>query len=258
MNWHVSLPGDSGVYLCVAPAAEQILFAHIVQRPDDDVELDVACLLLGEDGGDTVDVAHYLHILDRYADMTRETMAKRDLGEFSAIRALNQTLFGTLGFRGNHDDYYDPRNSFLHQVIDRRTGIPITMTVLYMEVARRIGVTIHGVGFPGHFLARYDEGQETLIIDPFSLGMVIGKDDLESRLRIALGTSAQLSESEIAPSPKSRILLRVLANLAAIHDRNGDALRSLGVLQRMQVLSPDDEGIERELAKARKHALALN
>ncbi len=240
------------------PAAEQILFAHIVQRPDDDVELDVACLLLGEDGGDPVDVSHYLAVLDRYADMTRDTMQQQDLGEFATIRALNQTLFGTLGFRGNQDDYYDPRNSFLHQVMDRRTGIPITLTVLYMEVARRIGVEVHGVAFPGHFLARYDEGQETLMIDPFHLGMVLGEPELESRLERTLGAGAQLTDAEIAPAPKRRILLRMLANLAAIHDRNGDVLRSLGVLERMQMLSPDDEGIERELAKARQRALALN
>lgn len=240
-------------------AADQVLFAHVVSRSDDDIELDVAALLIGDaDEGERVEVDYYLEVMDKYAESARELMASTDLGELAPLRALNQTLFGQLGFRGNQDDYYDPRNSYLHQVIDRKVGIPITLSVLYIEVARRLGVDVQGVGFPGHFLVRYDDDEQTLVLDPFHMGMVLDTDELTTRLRAVVGRSAQLSEDMLRPVSKKRILLRMLANLAGIHHRQGDVLRSVAVLERMQILAPDDEGVERELEKLRGRAGELN
>jgi regulator of sirC expression with transglutaminase-like and TPR domain len=243
----------------MSTAADQVLFAHVVDRPDDEIELDVAALLIGDaDQDERVEIDYYLELLDRFADSARDLMTSADLGELAPLRALNQTLFGELGFRGNQDDYYDPRNSYLHQVIERKVGIPITLSVLYIEVARRLGVTINGVGFPGHFLVRYDDPDHTLVLDPFHMGMVLDAEELTTRLQEVVGNSAQLSEDTLRPVTKKRILLRMLANLAGIHHRNGDVIRSVAVLERMHILAPDDAGVERELERLKVRAGELN
>ena len=105
-----------------------------------------------------------------------------------AGQALATTLFGALGFRGNTDDYYDPRNSFLSEVLARKVGIPISLSVLYLEVARRLGIPAAGVAFPGHFLVRVDQAREPLILDPFGGGAALDRSALETLLARAVGT----------------------------------------------------------------------
>lgn len=236
----------------MAHDADRVLFAHVVDRPEEEIQLDVAALLLGEWAHPGLDVVHYVGLLDRFAERVEKARDEQEPAPFRGIRALNHVLFDTLGFRGNEDDYYDPRNSFLNEVMDRRVGIPISLTVIYMEVGRRVGLDVRGLAFPGHFLARYDEGDEALVIDPFHGGISLDEDDLNERLERMYGDEAELTAELLEPASKKQILRRMLTNLASIYRKRGDGARVLEVLERIAVLEPTDELIARELAELRR------
>ena len=164
--------------------------------------------------------------------------------------ALNQFLFRELGFRGNDKEYYDPRNSYLNEVIDRRTGIPITLSILYMELGRRVGLPLEGVSFPGHFLVRLRLSGGVLILDPFSGGAPQSEPELRQRLQrvIPEGAAADVSVAELPldqflePASNRQILARLLRNLKAIYRDADKPERLLQVLDRMLVVSPDAAG----------------
>ena len=172
--------------------------------------------------------------------------------------AFSDWLFDRLGFTGNADDYYDPRNSFLCEVIDRRVGIPISLSVLYLEVARRVGVLAQGVNFPGHFLVRVAIEDAWLFLDPFSGGRALTPGDLETLLRKTTTPDAVLEPSVIAAASKRQILARMLVNLAGIYGRNGDLPRSLDVLERLALLEPSNPRIARDLESLRERVNGLN
>lgn len=233
--------------------ASLTLFAHVVNRPD--MELDMAALLIGEWERPDIDIAHYTGILDEWASAAAKQVGSGPLG---VIHALNGLLFEELGFHPNQDDYYDPRNSFLADVLDRRTGIPITLSIVYMEVARRMGVTVRGVSFPGHFLVRYEAGSEWFILDPFRKGILLGQDALTELLRRSVGEGAELAPELLEPATRARILIRVLSNLAGIYARQGDVLRSIEVLERMLIIEPTSHRLRRALEELQSQALALD
>jgi regulator of sirC expression with transglutaminase-like and TPR domain len=242
----------------VAPNADRVLFAHVVDRPDDSIQLDVAALMIGEWEYNGLDVSHYLALLDRVAEQVVKTLEAQERTRYGAIRALNKVLFEKLGFRGNEDDYYDPRNSFLNEVIDRRVGIPISLSVVYLEVARRVNIGVDGIAFPGHFLVRYDSDDESLIIDPYHMGLTLDRDELQARLAHASGSDAKLTPDLLEPASKKQILFRMLGNLQGIYRRDGDVQRSISVLERMQVLEPDDARVDQELRALQRRAKELN
>ena len=138
--------------------------------------------MIAQDAYPALEVDHYLGEIERMALRLRAQLPQ-DAGAEDRVVTLNQFLFGELGFRGNAEDYYDPRNSYLNEVIDRRTGIPITLSVLYMEVGRRIGLPLQGVSFPGHFLVRLRLRGGTLVLDPFSGGAPQSEAELRERLQ---------------------------------------------------------------------------
>ncbi len=231
-------------------------FADAVRRPE--VPLDVAALLLGEWEYGALDLERYVTRLDRLAQEALEARDELQDRTFASARAVTRVLFVERGFRGNADDYYDPRNCFLHEVLDRKVGIPITLSVLYMEVARRIGLTVTGVGFPGHFLIRAHDGDRAVVIDPFNGGAVLGKDDLQALLHRVVGPEAKLEPSLLAPVTKPQILTRMLVNLAGVYGKRGDLFRSLEVLERLHLLDADNPRIEKELETLRKRCESLN
>jgi regulator of sirC expression with transglutaminase-like and TPR domain len=232
-------------------------FAESVQGADDAIALDRACLLVGELDGE-VDLARYLARIDELA--ARAADARTRLGEvpWAGPRAIAGALFHELGFRGNTADYYDPDNSFLHRVLDRRTGIPITLSVLYLEVARRIGVGAVGLGFPGHFLVRVESQPRDLIIDPYHGGAELDGPALSALVQKMTGPEAVVEPTMLAPLPKSRIITRVLLNLAGIYGQRGDWFRSLEVLERLAVLDAENPRIARDLEQLRARVDGLN
>jgi regulator of sirC expression with transglutaminase-like and TPR domain len=223
----------------------------------DDFQLDQVALLIGAWDHPERDLETYREMLDGIAERVRPDVARAPDGSARA-RAISEWLFDRLGYAGNTDDYYDPRNSFLADVIERRTGIPISLSVLYLEVARRVGVLAQGVNFPGHFLVRVAIEDAWLFIDPYSRGAVLTPVDLENLLRKTTTPTAVLEPSVIAAASKRQIVARMLVNLAGIYGRNGDLPRSLDVLERLAVLEPSNPRIARDLAQLRERVDGLN
>jgi regulator of sirC expression with transglutaminase-like and TPR domain len=229
--------------------AERLARFHVVvDRPADAIELDVAALTIGDWDGD-VDVAAARAELDAIA---ARVGADRDHA------ALARTLYAELGFHGNATDYYDPRNSFLVDVLARRTGIPISLGVLYLEVARRIGLPARGVGFPGHFLVRVDDPAGERVIDPFNAGAVLAAADLRRLLAQVAGEAAVLDAAALASVTTPQILARMLLNLAGIYGRRGDLFRSLEVLERLALIDRDNPRLARDLEQLRERVAAMN
>ena len=160
---------------------------------------------------------------------------------------MTPATFEELGYWGNTEDYYDPRNSYLNEVMDRKTGIPITMSILYMEIGRRIGLPLEGVSFPGHFLVRLRLRGGVLVLDPFSGGAPQSEAELRQRLQrvIPEGAAADVSVAELPldqfleAASNRQILSRVLRNLKGIYREADQPERLLQVLNRMLVVSPD-------------------
>lgn len=183
--------------------------------------------------------------------------------------ALNQFLFDELGYRGNVDEYYDPRNSYLNEVMERRTGIPITLAIVYMELGRRIGLPLEGVSFPGHFLVRLRLRSGTLVLDPFGGGAPQSESELYERLKrvIPEGSTGGVPVGELPldqflePATHRQILARVLRNLKGIYRDSDDPERLLAVLNRILALNPRasadlrDRGLLYQRMEAYKAAL---
>jgi regulator of sirC expression with transglutaminase-like and TPR domain len=232
-------------------------FAELVQRPDEDIPLDRAALLLGT-WDRPVDVEAGCARLDALATTAAAALDGFAGRPFAGARAVCAALFTREGFRGNADDYYDPRNSFLADVLDRRLGIPISLSVVFLEVARRIGCVAAGVGFPGHFLVRAFDRDRAVVLDPFEGGAVVGRDALQERLQRTAGSAAKLEPAMLAPVGHAPILTRMLSNLAGIYGQRGDLFRSLEVLERLHALDPANPRLRQELEALRGRVEDLN
>jgi len=230
-------------------------FSEVVGR--DDFQLDQAALLIGAWDYPERDLEDYRELLDEIAEQTLPDVKSARDG-IGRAHAISDHLFDRLGYTANADDYYDPRNSFLSDVLDRRRGIPISLSVLYLEVARRVGVLAQGVNFPGHFIVRVAIEDAWLFIDPYERGKVLTPADLENLLRKTTTPTAVLEPSVIAAASKRQILARILVNLAGIYGRMGDLPRSLDVLERLAVLEPSNPRIARDLEQLRERVDGLN
>jgi len=225
-------------------------FSRLMARQDEQIELARACLQVAEDAYPGLDVEGYMGEIERFARRLRTRFAHEAAAE-DRIIALNEFLFDDLGFGGNTDDYYDPRNSYLNEVIDRRTGIPITLAVLYMEIGRRIGLPFEGVSFPGHFLVRLPLRGGTLVLDPFSGGVPQSETELRVLLKRVIPRGIGVEEPGgvpvadlpldqfLEPASNRQILARLLRNLKGIYREKDQPERLLEVLNRMIVVAPE-------------------
>jgi regulator of sirC expression with transglutaminase-like and TPR domain len=153
------------------------------------------------------------------------------------VAALNRFLYEEQGFHGNRSDYYDARNSFLNEVIERRTGIPITLAVIYLAVGTRAGLPLHGVGFPGHFLVKCEAADE-IVIDPFE-GRVVSRDECEARWRATLGEDTPFDARSLEAAAPRPTLARLIGNLKQVFLAQQDWPRALACVERILVLAPD-------------------
>ena len=221
-------------------------FAQLLAREDARIDLAHACLMIAQDAYPGLDLERYLGDIERMAMRLRGRMPQT-YGAEERVAALNQFLFEELGFSGNTDEYYDPRNSYFNEVMDRRTGIPITLAVLYMALGRRIGLPLEGVSFPGHFLVRLRLRAGVLVLDPFAGGAPQSEAELRERLQrvIPPGVTENLPVGELPldqflePATNRQILARVLRNLKAIYRETDKPERMLEVLNRMLMVAPD-------------------
>lgn len=219
------------------------------------IDLAEAALLCAQDAYPDLDIRRSLDDLDRLAS----TLQKRMPPDFSTTHrliALNNYLFRELGFAGNDNEYYDPRNSFLNDVIARKTGIPITLSILYLEVGTRLGLKLKGVSFPGHFLVKVRVTGGELVLDPYAGGRSLSEEELRERLAQFAGEqtakTAPLDEFLEAATPR-QILARLLRNLKAIYLEADETARALDVMNRLVILLPDvpEERRDRGMAFAR-------
>jgi regulator of sirC expression with transglutaminase-like and TPR domain len=221
-------------------------FARAVAGDDARIDLAQACLMIAQDAYPQLDVERYQGEIERMALRLRASLPAAGGAEESVV-GLNRFLFEDLGYWGNTEDYYDPRNSYLNEVIDRKTGIPITLSILYMELGRRIGLPLEGVSFPGHFLVRLRLRGGTLVLDPFAGGLPQSEVELRARLErvVPRGASEGLAlaalplEQFLEPAGKRQILGRLLRNLKGIYRETDNPERLLQVLNRMLLVAPD-------------------
>jgi len=214
-------------------------FAELVSR--DQFNLAEASLMLAQDVYPRIEISAYLERLDDIAAAIRGRLARDAFAE-QKVLALNYYLFNDMRFSGNVEDYYDPRNSYLNEVIERRTGIPITLSILYLEVGRRIGLNLKGVSFPGHFLVKLDVRKGQLVLDPFTGGEAQSEAGLRQRLAKVL-PSRQAESTSLDPyleavTPRD-IVARVLRNLKSIYVQSGKLENALAVMQRMLLVVPE-------------------
>jgi regulator of sirC expression with transglutaminase-like and TPR domain len=212
-------------------------FRDILARPDAAVDLAEASLLIACEEYPGLDVPAYLARLDLMGSALRERLADEPRPE-RAVMALNRYLFQEEGFCGNATEYYDPRNSYLNEVLDRRTGIPISLSTVYIEVARRAGLRVEGVGLPGHFIVRVWAGTHAILIDPFHAGALLSEDDCQQRLDRIFAGRLKMEASMLAPCGRKDILERTLRNLKTIYSKQGDHPRALGAVELLLTVNP--------------------
>jgi regulator of sirC expression with transglutaminase-like and TPR domain len=210
-------------------------FATLAAR--EPVPLVRGALLIAKEEYPDLDVEAYL---DRLAAMAREAEPIVHAGEGTVerIQLLSHYLFEQKGFEGNREAYSDPRNSFLNEVIERRLGIPITLSVVYLEVGRRLGLNLYGISFPTHFLVKAVDERGELVIDPFYGGSILTLEDIRARLAQIYGQPVELHPAMLKPVGARAILARMLQNLKEIYLKAGDLNRALGGLDRILMLNP--------------------
>ncbi len=226
------------------PRAELTLFAHVASRPDAEIDLAQAALLIAEDEYPGLDVAAYVERLDAMGEAARARLLDVDKpGDRRSPARLERVLgfiYRDLGFAGNATDYYDPRNSWLNDVLDRKTGIPITLAVVVLEILARAGVEAAGVSFPGHFLVRSPGPMGPLFVDPFD-GRILSREDLRELHGRVAGEPSDPDPRLLEPAGKKQVLVRMLHNLRGIFAARGDRPRLRSVLERLEVLTPSEE-----------------
>lgn len=220
-------------------------FALEMLRRDEVIDLAKAALLIAAEEDVRCDVPRALAALD---EMGEEARARLAADRRSPVAALNRYLFDELGFVGNQSDYYDPRNSLLNQVIERRKGIPITLSVIYIEVGRRAGLKVEGVGMPGHFIVRAAaDTPDAAFVDPFHR-QIVDEEDCQQRLDLIYGGHVPLAKEHLRPVGAREILVRLLGNLKAIYVQSQLHRRALSIVERLLLVAPQAVAERRDRA----------
>lgn len=230
----------------IAPMAR---WSEIAGRPEGDIDLAEAALVIASQEYHDLDIAAYLARIDGMAAALRRRM-RADISPADTIVLLNHYLFEELGFSGNSEEYYDPRNSFLNEVLDRRTGIPITLSLVYLEIGRRVGLRLEGVSFPAHFLVKCATHEGVIVLDPYAKGASLGMEDLQRRVKEIAGgivPDPDRVKEMLAAADKREILSRMLRNLKGVYLQRKELEKALAASDRIITLVPEgaDEFRER-------------
>jgi regulator of sirC expression with transglutaminase-like and TPR domain len=243
------------MHLSFDPPTALDYFASLVES-DGEFPLFEAAVSLGHDEYPDLDVQTVLGEVDQLLARVRRRMAL-DAGPVQKLRTLNQFFYRDLGFAGNLNDYYDPDNSLIHILLHTRRGIPITLAVLWMELAQGLGLSVRGVAFPGHFLIKVNLPMGQVVIDPIS-GKSLSREDLSERLEPYRQRIGLLDELEtplglyLQTAPARDTIARMLRNLKEIYRSQSDWQRMLAVQERLIILLPESwsEFRDRGLAHA--------
>lgn len=208
---------------------------------DEQVPLLASALLIAHDEYPDLDAAACDALIESHVASLRPEVERIESLPLQML-AINQRLFGELGYAGNHDAYYDPRNSYLNEVLARRLGNPISLAVVQMEVAQRLGVPLDGVSFPGHFLVRLPVDDGMLVMDPFNGGRPLNAEELRQRAKPHFGADVpdEALMRILSPAPRRAILVRILRNLHGVYAESGDWARAVRSADRVLRLTPDN------------------
>ncbi len=227
-------------------------FNRIANLPDDEIDLARAALLLAASENRPVDIEGELEHLDAMARGASAFLGGERGDPLRCVNALSEFLFDVLQFWGNLEDYYDPRNSYLDQVMARRTGIPITLSLLYVEVGRRLGIPLAGVGMPGHFLVKHLDVDD-LYVDPFYGGILLNEGECAQRLREITRSNIAWEPEFLEPVSNREFITRILRNLKGIHLRRQDHERALTNINWILTLLPHSSSERRDRGVVHYH-----
>ncbi len=227
------------------PFAESPEFQRLL-RHDPRADLVRITLEIARDAYPGLDLDHYLAKIEALAVRVRDR-CQAGAKPRSLLGQINWVLFVEEGFQGNVDDYGDPRNSYLNEVIDRKVGIPITLSVLYASLAARVGLEMAGVNLPAHFMLRAGSGDATIFVDPYHAGALLDRKGCEQRISQMVGQPVALSDLQLAPCGPDMVVARMLRNLKAIYLEQHAYPAALPVLQRLAALNPGDPHEQRDL-----------
>jgi len=233
-----------------SPQEARLLFSELVQRPDEEIDLVEAALLIAADQGSDVIIELRQTQIDNMARRVKDRMAEFSKGKpidpmyfpIEVVQVTNLVLYAEEGFYANRDDYYDPENSYLDRVLERRTGIPITLGLVYMEIARRVGLPLRGIGLPGHFVLGYWPHEDRLpemIIDPFDRGNILSIGECAGLVYKLYGPSVEFNIEWVRPMSNRQILARMLNNLKHAHTARRDYQNALGAIDLLLLAQPE-------------------
>lgn len=212
-------------------------FVDIAESTDSGIDLATAALLIAAAEYSDLDIASQVAILDSLSAGAAKRLGE-DRDPLFTVNTLSEYLFDEIGFSGNQEDYYDPRNSFLNEVLSRRVGIPITLSLVCIEVGKRLDIPLVGVGMPGHFLLRHRDEQD-LFIDPYHRGVLLSEEECAQRLRQVAGANVGWDSRFLAPISNRDYIARILRNLKAIFAEQRDHQRALTMIDRLVALYPE-------------------
>lgn len=229
----------------LVPFAESPEFQRLLQG-EPGTDLTRIALEIARDAYPKLDPEPYLAQIDALAARVHER-CPAEARTRHILGQINWVLFVEEGFRGNTDAYYDPRNSYLNDVMDRRMGIPISLSVLYLALADRLGLPMSGVNLPAHFLIRTGQGEGTIFVDPFHAGALLDRQGCADRVTEVTGQQITLTEAQLRPCPLPLVVARMLRNLKAVYLQGHDFLAALPVLRRLVALARHDPQERRDL-----------
>ncbi len=221
------------------PAFARQRFREITGRPDPALDLVEASLVIALEDEPGIDIDRYLEQVNRWTDAIRERLeGSREVERI--VESINRLLFEEEGFHGEDEDYYDPRSALLNATLDTHAGLPITLSILYIEISRRVGVEVAGVSLPGRFLVKFSGAFGQLVVDPFDGGRVLSTVELQKLLDGVYGGGVRLREHHLRAYSSREILARELAHLKSAYLARHDLPRAAASMDRLLILDGND------------------
>ena len=221
------------------PAVARRRFVELAQRPDQHIDLSEASLVIALEDYPGIDIGRYLNQLESWSDDVRQrTAGSSDVERI--IDEINHLLFELEGFVGNADDYYDPRNIYLNEVLDHHSGLPIALSILYIEISRRVGLPVSGVALPGRFLVKISGPWGEILVDPFDEGRVLSTSECQRLIDAVFGGGVRLREHHLRAASNRDVIAKLLAHLKSVHLTHHNLETALAAIDRLLVLDSRD------------------
>lgn len=221
------------------PAVARQRFRELVAMPDERIDLTEAALVIALEEYPGLALEEYLGRIERWSEAIRQRIeGSRDIERI--VEEMNRFLFEQEGFHGEGDDYFDPRNTFLNEVLDRHAGLPIALSIVYIEISRRLGISMTGVALPGRFLVKVSGAWGDILLDPFDEGRVLSTLECQQIMNQVFGGAVLLREHHLRSVSRKEILEKMLAHLKSVYMSRHDLERAASSIDRMLILDERD------------------